>query len=377
MFDVPIETLRKRQSEKWRTFPADILPAFVAETDFGIPPAVRAALDRALEIGDTGYAWPGTLAQAFSGFARTQFDWNVDPHRVFQVPDVMAGVAQALLALTPPGAGGIINPPVYAPFFEVLRTIGRSQIDVPLRREESGRWSPDFDALERAFAGGAKAYLLCSPHNPVGRVWSPDDVRRIRELAIHYDVAVVADEIHAPLTLPGSEFAPLLRAASEQVRCVSVMSASKAWNIAGLKCAVLVAGSDDVRETLHRQLHAVPTEIESRVGHLGVHASIAAFRNAEEWLPELRAYLGDNRALRSAGGHLSRMDRLQRLTDERRARAILPRARPRRTRAGYQVRNRRRTLRQTEFRDVQDDLARNRFANDGSIISGENRMPLR
>lgn len=297
LFDVPLEILRQRKSEKWRAFPPEILPAFVAETDFAVPPAVRSALDEALTIGDTGYAWPGELSAAFSDFARAEFAWDVDAGRVFQVPDVMAGVAQALLALTPPGSGVVVNPPVYAPFFEVLRTIGRTRIDVPLQREDSGCWNLDFAALERAFANGAKAYLLCSPHNPAGRVWSDSDIRRIRELAGQYRVAVVADEIHAPITLPGAQFVPLLREGSEQLCCVSVMSASKAWNIAGLKCAVLVAGSQEVREKLRERLRDVPTEIEARVGHLGVHASIAAFRNASEWLSDLRAHLGQNRTL--------------------------------------------------------------------------------
>lgn len=297
LFDVPLETLRQRKSEKWRAFPPDVLPAFVAETDFAVPPAVRAALDDALAIGDTGYAWPGELSAAFSDFARAQFAWDIDARRVFQVPDVMAGVAQALLALTPPGSGVVINPPVYAPFFEVLRTIGRTRIDVPLRRDESGRWDLDFGALEHAFANGAKAYLLCSPHNPAGRVWSSADIGRIRELAAQYGVAVVADEIHAPITLPGSQFIPLLRGAPEELRCVCVTSASKAWNIAGLKCAVVIAGSHDVRQTLREQFRAIPTEIEARVGHLGVCSSIAAFRNTNGWLTDLRAQLGENRTL--------------------------------------------------------------------------------
>lgn len=297
LFDIPLETLRLRKSEKWRAYPPDILPAFVAETDFGVPPMVRAAIERAVEVGDTGYAWPGELAQAFSQFADAEFAWPIDAQRVFQIPDVMSGVAHALLALTPPGAGVVVNPPVYAPFFEVLRTIARKQIDVPLQRDESGRWNLDFEALERAFAGGAKAYVLCSPHNPVGRVWNAEDLRRIRELAAHYGVVVVSDEIHAPITLPGADFVPLLRDASEGLRCVSVTSASKAWNIAGLKCAVLVAGSEEVRDALHRHLHAIPTEIEARVGHLGVHASIAAFRDGREWLRDLRSHLDANRAL--------------------------------------------------------------------------------
>ena len=297
MFDVPLDVLAQRTSEKWRTYPPDVLPAWVAETDFNLAPPVRRALDRALDIGDTGYAFPGELARAFAEFALAEFGWRVSPQFVFQVPDVMAGIAQALLAFTERGARVVINPPVYAPFFEVLRTLERTAVHVPLIRDESARRHLDFDGLEEAFADGASAYVICSPHNPVGRVWRAADLQRVCELAERYGVTVIADEIHAPITLPGARFVPLLAKASPEVRCVSVMSASKAWNVAGLKCAVVIASTDEVRDTLRARLHAIPTEIESRVGHLGVQASIAAFREGREWLHELVAHLDRNRAL--------------------------------------------------------------------------------
>lgn len=297
MFDLPLERLRERRSEKWRAYAPDVLPAWVAEMDCEFAPPVREALLRAVDLSDTGYAWPGELPDAFAQFARTEFGWLVEPSRVFMVPDVMAGIAQALQVFTQPGAGVVINPPVYAPFFEVLRTQNRTAVHVPMQRDEEGRWMLDFAGLEAAFAQGAKAYVLCSPHNPVGRVWSDADIAAICDLAERYDVAVIADEIHAPLTLPGSTFVPLLRKAPDRVPCVSVMSASKAWNLAGLKCAVVIAGSDDVRDAMRKHLDSVPTEIASRVGHFGVQASIAAFRDGRDWLHELRAYLAGNREL--------------------------------------------------------------------------------
>jgi cystathionine beta-lyase len=297
MFDVSLERLRRRTSEKWAAYPPDVLPVWVAEMDCSVPPAVREALERAIDLGDTGYAYFGELPAAFCDFARAEFGWAVPENRVFQVPDVMAGVAQALLALTQRGDRVVINPPVYAPFFEVLNTIERHAVHVPLVRDEQRRWHLDFDGLEAAFAAGAKAYLLCSPHNPVARVWSDEDVQRICELAEQYGVVIVADEIHAQLTLPGSTFVPLLSKASERMRCVSVMSASKAWNLAGLKCALTIAGSDEVCERLTAHFDALPTEILSRVGHFGVHASIAAFRDGRDWLHEIVAELGRNRTL--------------------------------------------------------------------------------
>lgn len=296
-FYIPLGVLRSRTSEKWRAYPPDVLPAWVAEMDFELAPPIRAALQHALDIGDTGYAWPGALADAFAQFAQAEFGWSVNPERIFQVPDVMAGISQALLAFTDPGAAVVINPPVYAPFFEILRTLGRRTVHAPLRRDERGRFHIDFDAVENAFASGARAYVICSPHNPVGRVWSDADLGRICDLAEQYGVAIVADEIHAPLTLSGSTFVPLLMKVRDALTCISVMSASKAWNLAGLKCAVMIAGSDAVRERLKTHLHAIPTEIASRVGQFGVIASVSAFRDGREWLHDLQTHLAENRKL--------------------------------------------------------------------------------
>jgi len=297
MFDVSLEQLRARTSEKWAVYPPDVLPAWVAEMDCRLAPAIRSALERALDLGDTGYAFPGELPRAFSEFARTNLHLDVPRERVFQVPDVMAGIAQTLLAFTQRGDGVVINPPVYAPFFEVLNTLERRTVPVPLKRDEARAWHLDFAALEKAFADGATAYVICSPHNPVGRVWTHEELAHVAALARQYNVAVVADEIHGPLTLPGARFVSLLSDVGDGLQCVSVTSASKAWNIPGLKCAVLIAGSEDVRTRMHAHLRAIPTEIDSRVGHFGVHASIAAFRDGGDWRRELLAHLDRNRAL--------------------------------------------------------------------------------
>lgn len=287
--------MRKRRSEKWAVYPPDVLPAFVAETDFPVAPAVRSSLDAALDCGDTGYAWPGAVAPAFAGFARRRFGWQPAVESIFEVPDVMAGVAQALQVLTEPGGGVIINPPVYAPFFETIRTSQRRCVEVPLLRGPDGRWDLDFEGLEHAFAAGAQAYLLCSPHNPVGRVWKRAQIEQIAQLTARYNVAVIADEIHAPLTMPGIEFTPFL-GGSGRTRSVSLISASKAWNIAGLKCGVLTA-SADIAAAVKARLRSIPTEIEARVGHLGALATAAAFEHGATWLDEECAHLQKNALL--------------------------------------------------------------------------------
>jgi len=264
--------------------------------DFALASPVRAAAEAALEIGDVGYASSAIVPPAFAAFARDRFGWSVDERSVFAIPDVMAGVAEALHLLTRPTAAVVINPPVYPPFFDVIAHEDRRVVEVPLLQDAASGWVIDFGALERAFSQGAQAYLLCSPHNPVGRVWSKAELSEIAALAARYRVAVISDEIHAPLTMPGVTFVPFLTVAQEQ-RCVALLSASKAWNISGLKCAVMVATPESLRDAVAARLKSRPDEIESRIGHLGVLASVAAFRDGAAWLDDLLAYVDGNRHL--------------------------------------------------------------------------------
>jgi cystathionine beta-lyase len=293
--------LRSRMSEKWAKYRGDVLPAFVAEMDFPIAGPVRDALQSALDRDDFGYAWPDELPAAFATFAREHFAWNVEPDRVFAVPDVMGGVAECLRALTEFGAPVVINPPVYPPFFEVIQTIERTIVEVPLLHEtDDGKWELDFAGLERAFGNGARAYLLCSPHNPVGRVWPVEDLQRIASLARTYRVVVISDEIHAALVNPGMTHTPFVALGSESDSFVTLSSASKAWNISGLKCAVIVAGSSALRDALDERFKDIPSEVRWRIGHLGVLASIAAFQEGKPWLDELREYQAGNGRLLQA-----------------------------------------------------------------------------
>ena len=293
-----LERLYERTSEKWSHYPHDVLPSFIAETDFSLSPAIRAALFAAVDAGDCGYAHPSNLGEVFSRFAARRFSWPVSAEQVFAVPDVMAGVIECLRALSPPKSAVVINPPVYPPFFWTLANGERPIVEVPLLHDtESGRWSLDFAGLERAFAADVGAYLLCSPHNPVGRVWTADELQRIAGLAARYRVHVVVDEIHAPLTLPGAAFVPYLTVAGPEHASVAVTSASKAWNIAGLKCALVVAGSAPAASTVRLHLETLRTEIHDRIGQLGVIASVAAFEDQSDWLDLLLAHLDRNRLL--------------------------------------------------------------------------------
>ena len=290
--DLDLDRLRRRRSQKWRAFPPEVLPAFIAEMDYDLAEPVKAALRSAVDLDDCGYANSSGVGEAFAAFAAARHGWTVDPGLVHLVPDVMAGVDLILALTTEPGDGVVINTPVYPPFFAHISGARRRVVEAPLARRD-GRWDLDFDALEAAFAAGARGYLLCNPHNPSGRVFSPADLRRIAALADRYGVIVLADEIHAPLTLPGARHTPYVAlggAAAEHG--VTLASASKAFNVAGLKAAVAVAGSPAMQSLLER----LPEAGRYGAGLFGVLASLAAWDAGGEWLDALIAQLDHARA---------------------------------------------------------------------------------
>jgi cysteine-S-conjugate beta-lyase len=286
LFDeLSLAELRSRRSEKWRRYPADVLPAWVAELDFPLAPPVESALAEAVGRHDTGYANAGGLPEAFASFAAARWGWDVDAKRTLLVADIMSGVAELLRALTEPGDRVVVNPPVYPPFFMIVREVGREIVETPLGAD----WRLDLAALEDAFAAGARCYLLCSPHNPTGTVHTRDELAAVAELASRHNVLVISDEVHAPMTLPGATHVPYLEVGPEHG--LALHSASKAWNVAGLKCALTVAGSEGMAAALGR----VPSHVRFHVGHFGVIANIAAFTDGGAWLDGLVAHLDTQR----------------------------------------------------------------------------------
>jgi cystathionine beta-lyase len=286
MFEVPLDELRRRRSAKWTRYPDDVLPAWVAEMDFPLAPPLRAALAAAVEHDDTGYANAEALPAAFAAFAAERFGWTVEADNVVPVADIMTGIGVTLDAFTDRGARVVVTPPVYPPFFTIVRDRGREIVEVPLNTE----WRLDLDALERAFADGARVFLLCNPHNPTGTVFRRDELEAVAELAARHGVVVLSDEVHAPMTLAGATHVPYL---SLGAGGVAFASASKAWNVAGLKCAVVVAGSEVERNALDR----MPGHVRFQIGHLGVLAALAAFRDGSPWLDALGAHLDRQRDL--------------------------------------------------------------------------------
>jgi cystathionine beta-lyase len=287
-----LESLRARRSAKWTAHPGDVLPLTVAEMDYPLAPAVAEALHEAVDLGDTGYATAASgLGPSLAAFAGRRWGWDIDPARVTGVADVGVGVVLLLRALTMPGQAVVINTPVYPPFFDWVDEAGTRLVEVPLAETDEG-WRLDVAALESAFAAGAAVYLLCNPHNPVGRVHSPEELAAVIALAARHGVRVISDEIHGPLVLSGASFTPLLTVPGAAELAASVVSASKAWNLAGLKCATVVTASSTMDAVVER----FPPESKWGSGQFGVLASIAAYDRGEAWLDRLLVTLERRRS---------------------------------------------------------------------------------
>lgn len=292
---LPLHALRQRSSSKWRTYPDDVLPLFVAETDFALAPPIQRALADAVERGDTGYTPPDPgLRRAYTAYAQRRFGWTVDPQRVRSTGDVMMGVVELLRATTSPGDGVVIAPPVYPPFWMCIDEAGAVAVEVPLV-DTGDAWRLDLAGIDAALAAGARAVLLCNPHNPTGTAHSADDLAALADIARRHGAAVISDEIHAPLAHPGAEFTPFLAASTVAAEVgYAVVSASKAYNLAGLKCALMVTADDRTTEIVR----GLSPEVEWRTGLFGAIAAIAAFdEQSDEWLDRLRLTLDGNRRL--------------------------------------------------------------------------------
>ncbi|MFB9239105.1 MalY/PatB family protein [Plantactinospora siamensis] len=287
-----LDQLRRRTSMKWRRFPPDVLPLWVAEMDVPLAEPVVRALTEAVALGDTGYPSGTRYADALAEFAAGRWGWRIDPDHTAIVPDVMLGVVEMLRLVTGAGDAVVVNPPVYPPFYQFIVHSGRRVVEAPLG--EDGRLDPATlaPAFRDATTGGRPAaYLLCSPHNPTGTVHTRDELSAVAELAGRYGVRVIADEIHAPLVLPGAEFVPYLTVPGGE-NGLALLSASKAWNLAGLKAALAVAGPAAAAD-----LARLPEEVSHGPSHLGIIAHSAALTEGGGWLTGLLSGLDANRLL--------------------------------------------------------------------------------
>ncbi len=294
-FDLTLEQLRQRTSAKWRAVDPDVLPLWVAEMDVMPARPIAETLRRAIDRGDTGYSYGSGYAEAYAAFAADRWGFaGFDVSRSALVADVMTGAVEMLKLVTGPGDAVVVTPPVYPPFYSFAEHLGRRVVEVPLTEQHR----LDLPALAAAFAAvaaeGRAAFLLCNPHNPTGTVHSAAELAAVAAAAEATGVRVVADEIHSPLVLPGATFTPYLSVPGGE-RGLALVSASKAWNLPGLKAAVAFAGPDAAGD-----LARLPEEVSHGPSHLGVLAHTAALRHGGEWLDAVLVGLDRNRRLLAA-----------------------------------------------------------------------------
>jgi cystathionine beta-lyase len=292
-----LSELQTHRSEKWRAFPKEILPLPVAEMDFPVAEPIRQTLREMIDHSDLGYL--GSIPEmgiAFAGFAKRRWDWTVDPLQVRIAADVGVGVVEVLRVITKPGDKILINSPVYPNFWTWCNETHLEQVDVPLSQSEDqvngSHWILDWDGIEKAYASGIKAHLISNPHNPLGRVYTREELSRLADLAKKHNVYILSDEIHAPLTFSEQTFTPFLTV-SETAREVgiTITAASKGWNIAGLKCAIIVTEN----EKMYQVLNEIAPATHYRASLLGAFATVTAFEKGEPWLDTLMLQLDHNR----------------------------------------------------------------------------------
>jgi cystathionine beta-lyase len=298
--DLDSEMLKTRKSEKWHTYPNDIQPAWVAEMDFPLAEPIRVVLERAVDRWDIGYpiAPKDTgLPEAFSDRMERVFDWKIDPRRVEILTDVVQALYVGLQSYTEPGDGAVIQTPIYPPFLTAARETGRKVVEHRLlvpRADEPG-YELELDSLGARIDERTRILLLCNPHNPTGRVFRRDELVAIAELAREHDWVVVVDEIHEDLVYSGRAHIPFATLSDDAAaRTVTVTSATKAFNIPGLRTAVAHFGSADLQRRFNS---VIPRHTRGGIGVLGLYATIAAWRHAQPWLDEVRPYLEANRDL--------------------------------------------------------------------------------
>jgi cystathionine beta-lyase len=264
--------------------------------DFGTAPAVTEALHAAVHDAAFGYLPPALLegvSEAYAAWSCDRYGWAVPPQRVRPLADVLAGLVAAIEHFSRPGSPVVLPTPAYMPFLTLPPALGREVIEVPMARD-GDRYVYDLDALDAAFRAGGHLLVLCNPHNPIGRVLEPPEMTAVAEVVERHGGRVFSDEIHAPLVYPGSRHVPYASLGEVPAgHAVTATSASKAWNLPGLKCAQLVlSNSADADLWARVGLHA-----EHGASTLGVVANTAAYTGGAGWLDDVLAYLDDNRRL--------------------------------------------------------------------------------
>ena len=296
--NVELDWLRAKSGAKWHRHP-DRLNAWVADMDFAPAPAILDAVRRRADRGDLGYpdwGWPrprSPVVQLFAERSAARYGWSFDPDEVVEFCDVVQAVQVMLHIGTAPGDGVVLHTPSYPPLWKTLAQMGRRQVDVPAHVDDTGVWF-DYDALEARLAREpARALLLCHPHNPTGHRFDRGELERLASIAERFGLLVISDEIHADLTYAPAGHLPIAAIDDATARTVTIHSASKAFNLAGMRHAVAHVGPDALRA----RLRELPDHLFGAINLIAAEATEVAWRDGDPWLTAVLAHLGRNRAV--------------------------------------------------------------------------------
>jgi cystathionine beta-lyase len=291
--DTPIDR-RHSDSIKWRAYDEDVLPLWVADMDFVSPEPVIRALQERLAHGVFGYPKePPDLRGVIVERLSRLYGWEVSPEALIFLPGVVVGFNLAIHAVTRPGDGVLTQTPVYYPILWAPPNSGCTLDEMELTLEPNGSYSIDYDAFEAAITDRTRIFVLCSPHNPVGRVFRSDELERMADICLRHDVVICSDEIHCDLVFDGNQHLPIASLAPEiAARTITLMAPSKTYNIAGLQFSMAIVQDPELRARLKKAqagLVAFPADV------LSYAAALAAYRDGQPWLDEVLRYLQANR----------------------------------------------------------------------------------
>jgi len=288
--------LRARSGRKWHAYAEDVLPAWIAEMDFPVAEPIRTALRGLADEAAYGYEGGSAyalLTTAFLEYMERRFGWRPKSDLVLPVADLVQALFTAVTTYTQPGQGVVLQTPIYPPFQNSVRDTGRRIVENPLR-DDGSSFAMDGSGLPEVFTADAPLMLLCNPHNPTGRAFSRSELEALAAVVVERNLVVVADEVHADLTYTGAVHVPFASLSPEvEARTVTITSATKAFNIPGLRCGVMHFGSPELRDRFRK---VFPDRMLGIVNRFGIQATIVAWRECADWLPSVVGVLESNRA---------------------------------------------------------------------------------
>jgi cystathionine beta-lyase len=295
-FEMSLAALRARRGNKWNRYPADVMPAWVADMDFTIAEPIQRAIEKLIvEERDYGYGYragENSLPAAFAHRMNDRYGWAIDQDLVLNVTGTVQGMFVSTMGLSEPGDGVLIQTPIYPPFLMTIEKSGRRLVENPLRDTGSG-WELDIEGMRAAADAGTKVLLFCNPHNPTGRVYTREELQAVGDLAVERDLVIISDEVHADLVYSGHKHIPIATLSPEiAARTVTLTAASKGFNLAALRCSVIYFGSQALRERFRRVL---PDYVLGSSSVVGIDATVAAWYHGQPWLDEVLKKLEANR----------------------------------------------------------------------------------